>query len=176
MVNSQRNPWRFYYYILRKLKTNTGACLWIWILRHDDETVQYQVIGISILLGACSSAHLIFSMSMIANLLGTNIGKDQAFHISDRHSVINNWLISIKPINIEILKILYFYREQWIRLWNNRFCQKYFRGHCNTLGSKLDAEPFKWQRNFCSVFQIYFGFWIRGNVNIQPNSFANSRV
>ena len=57
------------------------------MLRHDDETVQYQVIGISILLGACSSAHLIFSMSMIANLVGTDIGKDQAFHFLDIHSV-----------------------------------------------------------------------------------------
>ena len=57
------------------------------MLRHDDETVQYQVIGISILLGACSSAHLIFSMSMIANLVGADIGKDQSFHISDIHSV-----------------------------------------------------------------------------------------
>ena len=78
---------KFYYYVLRKLKTKTGACVWIWILRHDDEKVQYQVIGISILLGACSSAHLIFSMSMIANLVGTDIGKQQEFHISDIHSV-----------------------------------------------------------------------------------------
>ena len=60
--------------ILLQLNTNIGACSWIWVLKHDEKTVQEQIIGISILLGVSRTVHLIFTMSMIANLVGPHIG------------------------------------------------------------------------------------------------------
>ena len=57
-----------------------GACLWIWIGCQSKATITYEIIGIAVLLGASGSTHQTCSMSMIANLVGPNIG-DLILHI-----------------------------------------------------------------------------------------------
>ena len=57
-----------------------GACLWIWIGCQSKATITYEIIGVAVLLGASGSTHQTCSMSMIANLVGPNIG-DLILHI-----------------------------------------------------------------------------------------------
>ena len=51
-----------------------GGCLWIWTGCQNVTTTRYQILAISILLGASSSTHQTWSLAMIARLVGSDIG------------------------------------------------------------------------------------------------------
>ena len=74
-----------------------GACLWIWC--QNVETPQYEICGIAILLGSSIIIHMTCCMSMIASLIGCNIG-DWLYHFKHQYS------FQRFETTVKILKIL----------------------------------------------------------------------
>ena len=56
------------------LSINLGACLWIWIGCHNLESKGYEIFGVAFLLGSSSTTIQTSALSMIANLIGSDIG------------------------------------------------------------------------------------------------------
>ena len=75
-----------------------GACLWVGC--KNEETPRYEICGIAILLGSSIIIHMTCSMSMIANLVGCNIG-DWLYHFKYQYS----FRFSRFKTKVKILKI-----------------------------------------------------------------------
>ena len=78
-----------------------GACLWIGC--QNVQTARYEICGIAILLGSSSIIHMTCAMSMIASLVGSDIG-DQPHHFKRQYTFqyksetkVNIWKNTFNP-------------------------------------------------------------------------------
>ena len=101
----------------------------MWIGCQSVENIQYEIVGIAFLIGASSSAHQTCSMSMIARLIGPNIGNIILYFISfnsDTFYIINIVQLEVVVIRSRIPMYLIIFIEssgflwRWMAWWISR--------------------------------------------------------
>ena len=66
-----------------------GASFWIWMGCQSAKNIPYEIFGIAALLGASTSTHHTCTLSMIANLIGSDIGDRMSIYLSKRLKIYN---------------------------------------------------------------------------------------